>query len=70
MIGEDDDHASDSRDWLPADLGPLFGPPELLRAEHEQQLDARTLVDLVASRSYAIRMPAGGGPRCSTGWPS
>ena len=44
---------------------------ETLRAEHEQQLDAATLVDLVRSRSYVIRMRApAGGPRCWTGSPS
>ncbi len=59
IIGETGDHASETRDYLPPDLGPLFGPAELHRTTHEQPLDAGSLVDLVSSRSYAIRMPAG-----------
>ncbi len=58
LMGEDDDHASVSRHRAPADLGPPLGSPETLRAEHEQQLDAATLADLVRSRSYVIRMRA------------
>jgi SAM-dependent methyltransferase len=56
LIGETGDHGSVTRDFEPPDLGPLFGPGEVFRTAHEQPLDARSLVDLVASRSYAIRM--------------
>jgi len=57
IIGETGDHASVTRDYQPPDLGPAFEPAEVLRTEHEQPLDAPSLVDLVASRSYAIAMP-------------
>jgi len=57
IIGETGDHASVTRDYQPPDLGPVFEPAEVFRTEHEQPLDARSLVDLVASRSYAIAMP-------------
>ena len=56
LIGETGDHASVTAQYMPPDLGPLFGPAELHRTTHEQPLDARSLVDLVASRSYAIRL--------------
>jgi SAM-dependent methyltransferase len=56
LIDETGDHASVTRDIEPPDLGPLFGSGETFRTTHEQPLDARALVDLVASRSYAIRM--------------
>jgi SAM-dependent methyltransferase len=57
IIGETGDHASVTRDYRPPDLGPAFAPAEVLRTAHEQPLDAGSLVDLVASRSYAIAMP-------------
>jgi SAM-dependent methyltransferase len=58
LTHETDDHASVARGLKPYELGPPFGPAETLAAEHEQELDAAGLRDLVASRSYVIRMPA------------
>ena len=57
IIGETGDHASVTRDYRPMDLGPPFGSAETFRSAHDQPLDARSLVDLVASRSYAIALP-------------
>lgn len=56
ILGETADHASATRDDRPPDLGPWFGPAEVHRTSHEQPLDARSLVDLVGSRSYSILM--------------
>ncbi|HZB49021.1 MAG TPA: methyltransferase domain-containing protein [Mycobacteriales bacterium] len=56
IIGETADHASATRDYRPPDLGPRFGPAEVHRTTYEQPLDAGSLVDLVASRSYSILM--------------
>ncbi|HEU4347237.1 MAG TPA: methyltransferase domain-containing protein [Actinoplanes sp.] len=56
LIGETADHASVTAHYVPPDLGPLFGPAELHRTPHEQPMDAGLLVDMVASRSYAIGM--------------
>lgn len=56
IIGETGDHASVARDLEPMDLGSLFTPAEVLRAEHDQPLDAAGLHDLVGSRSYVIRL--------------
>ena len=39
-------------------IGPPFGPVERLDFESSQHLTPETLVDLVASRSYIITMPA------------
>jgi SAM-dependent methyltransferase len=57
IISETADHVSETRELRPPEL-PLFEPDGRTRAPHEQELDAGGLVDLVASRSYAILLPA------------
>ncbi|HYT09898.1 MAG TPA: methyltransferase domain-containing protein [Mycobacteriales bacterium] len=56
VIEETGDHASVALSQEPWDLGPMFGPAEVFRAEHDQPLDVAGLLDLVGSRSYVIRM--------------
>jgi SAM-dependent methyltransferase len=56
IISETADQVSETKGRQQLDL-PLFEQAGALRAAHEQELDAAGLVDLVASRSYAIVMP-------------
>ena len=55
LVGDHADHAGAHREDRPEVLGP-FEPEELRTFVHQQELDADGLVDLVASRSYVIRM--------------
>jgi SAM-dependent methyltransferase len=56
IIRETGDHVSETIGHVQREM-PLFDVAGALRATYEQELDADGLVDLVASRSYAILLP-------------
>jgi SAM-dependent methyltransferase len=55
LVGDHADHAGAHQEDRAEVLGP-FVPEQLGRFRHQQELDADQLTDLVASRSYVIRM--------------